>query len=177
MGLCAHFGKWSDKHSRKAAVVVMAVASLMVGLPVLLFGQTETGLNCVVALYVLAGPFAAHVSGSPVLWAWASDYLAPEHKEVGFAIIGAASSAGAFVVLMSAKALASLFPGDPAPFLWMTVGCLILMLGIVAIAPPGAHMPELADADLAEEKGMMQAMFGPMRLVAKIPTLRATCVV
>merc|ERR1711871_1710485 len=38
-------------------------------------------------------------------------------------------------------------------------------------------MPELTDADLAEEQGMLQAMFGPMRLVAKRPTLRAACIV
>jgi MFS family permease len=175
--LCAHFGMWSDKNSRKAAVVIMTVSSLIVGLPVLAFGISQTGLTCVVVLVVITGPFAVHVSGSPVLWAWASDYLGPEHKEVGFAIIGAASSGGSFIVLLSAKAIAGLFPGDPAPFLWITIGCLIVCLGIVAIAPPGAHMPELTDADLAEEKGFLQAMFGPMRLVAKRPTLRAACVV
>lgn len=175
--LCAHFGMWSDKHSRKAAVVVMTVASLIPGLPVLPFGATQTGITWVVVLVVLTGPFAVHVSGSPVMWAWASDYLGPEHKEVGFAIISAACSAGSFVVLLGAKAVGNLFPGDPAPFLWITIGCLIVCLGIVAVTPPGAHMPELADADVAEEKGLMQAMFGPMRLVAKRPTLRAACIV
>jgi len=175
--LCAHFGMWSDKHGRKIAVVVMTVASLIPGLPILAFGITQTGMNWVVALVVITGPFAAHVSGSPVLWAWASDYLAPEHKEIGFAIIGAVSSAGAFVVLVGANAIGKLYPGSPAPYLWMTVGCLIACLGIIAITPPGAYQPELTDADAAEEKGMMQAMFGPMRLVGRSPTLRAACIV
>lgn len=175
--LCAHFGSWSDKHSRKAAVVVMTVSSLIVGLPILALGSTSAGLTTCVVLVVVTGPFAVHVSGSPVLWAWASDYLGPEHKEVGFAIIGACSSGGSFLVLLGAKALGNAFPGNPDPFLWCTVGCLVLCLVIVAVTPPGAHMPELNDADLAEEKGFMQAMFGPMRLVAKKPTLRATCVV
>jgi len=175
--LCAHFGSWSDRHSRKYAVVVMAISSLIIGLPVLVFGSTETGLWACVFLIVITGPFAVHVSGSPVLWAWASDYLGAEHKEVGFAIIGACSSAGSFIVLLGAKAIANQFPGNPAPFMWIALGCLILSLVIVAVTPPGAYMPELTDADLAEEKGFMQAMFGPMRLVAKKPTLRATCVV
>lgn len=175
--LCAHFGSWSDRHSRKWAVVVMTISSLIIGLPVLVLGSNQSGLLACVVLIVITGPFAVHVSGSPVLWAWASDYLAPEHKEVGFAIIGAASSAGSFVVMLAAKAIANQFPGHPEPFLWIALGCLILCLVIVAVTPPGAYMPELTDADLVEEKGLMQAMFGPMRLVAKIPTLRAACVV
>lgn len=174
--LCAHFGGWSDKHSRKAAIVVMTLASFVVGFPVLVFGSTNAGLVSCVVLVVVTGPFAVHLSGSPVLWAWASDYLAPEHKEVGFAMIGAFSAGGSFLVLIGANALGSFFSG-PEPFVWVSVGCCLVCLGIVALAPPGAHMPDLAAEDLAEEKGLMQALFGPMRLVAKNPTLRATCAV
>lgn len=174
--LCAHFGSWSDKNSRKAAVVVMTVASLIPGLPVLVNDEWQ-GMTAVVILVVITGPFAVHVSGSPVLWAWASDYLGPEHKEVGFAIIGACSSAGSFVVLIFARWLATQYPGQPAPFLWINVGCLIVALIIVAFTPPGAYMPDLTEEDIPEEKGILQAMFGPMRLVAKKPVLRATCVV
>jgi len=38
-------------------------------------------------------------------------------------------------------------------------------------------MPDLADADVPKEKGVMEGIFGPLRLVASKPTLRATCVV
>ena len=77
-------------------------------------------------------PFYRGVIPPPVV-------LGTKAQEVGFAIIGAASSVCSFVVI-GAKANASQFQGHPEPFLWIAVGCLILCLVIVGVAREAAQL-------------------------------------
>lgn len=185
---CAHFGKWSDKAGRKLACAIMAISSLCVGLP-RLFGNGHPQFFTMFGLVVFTGPMAVHLSGSPVLWAFASDYLAPEHKEVGFAIVGGSCSLGSFFTQMICVVVShQVFDPDPVVnaetkttvFLSIVVVYIVLAMTILFFVPPGAYMPEPSDADIAEEaeeQGFVASVLGPLRLVAKKPALRACCAV
>lgn len=104
VAMAPHFGQWSDKRGRRLpALFLMTIAGFWAALPVFVMGRTENALWVTVVLTALAGPFAVHLTGSPVMWAFAADILPREHRETGFAMLMGVVAMGSFLFQLCAK--------------------------------------------------------------------------
>jgi MFS family permease len=182
MFLAAHFGKWSDRRGRRlASLFVMTVGGFCIAWPVLILGSSETALWICAALIVVTGPVAVHLTGSPVIWAFAADILPPEHRETGFAIIMASTSLGNFSIQLLSKLLAGMFPGHDNIYFMVSLACfaisllLLLSLQSMQVSHDGADDDDALQA--RAQPGLVASLLSPLRLLWRKATLRAVCMV
>lgn len=174
------FGMWSDGRARKTSMTIVALCTIIRFIP-FAFLPPAQGLSVYVVTDVLTAPFIAQTSGSPVLWAWMSDVLPVEHRELGFSLVFALGSLASWAAGTLASAVVSAYKLPPQTFYWSGLAliglALLLIITSPSMAPPAADDDEQLLSPRHQRKGLKDLMLKPLRLVSRKRSLRLICAV
>jgi len=171
--LAPAFGRWSDRHDRRYAVMLLIVGMLAPFIAFRIWGITTKGYWASYIIEWVSGPLRAGITGSPVLWALYSDKIPPEKRSLGFCLIFCLPAVWNLWWGPFNKYLLHSFPQNIMPIWWgiYFTGFALTLLTCWSLKP---CKPELSEQNIDGET-ICKMFCQTCRLLCSNPKLMALC--
>lgn len=170
------FGMWSDGRPRKISMTILASCQIARVVPLLIL-RSEWSLWVSVCINVITSPFTPRLTGSAVLWAWFSDTIPQDNREVAFSLMFSAGAFATWVVGSTVSAVATVFSLDPD--IYPGIGMIFLVLALLLVVTSPAQAPYARDASspnlVMRQQSFKDMMLSPFRLAFRKRSLRLVC--